>query len=77
MGSRAGGSRAGGPGAGGPIDATRLLLTPICHVAPAGVPGDVVRVRDGAVTIYLLPEDYEAADEASLRRMLDEAVPEA
>jgi ribosomal protein L9 len=49
---------------------TRLLLTPICHVAPPGIPGDVVRVSDGGVEIYLLPDEFAAHTEVSLRARL-------
>jgi hypothetical protein len=49
---------------------TRLLLTPICHVAPPGVRGDVVRVSDSGVEIYLLPDEFDAHTEVSLRARL-------
>jgi hypothetical protein len=52
------------------MNATRLLLSPICHEAPPGVRGDVFRISYGQVTVYLLPDDYEATDEATLREML-------
>lgn len=57
-------------GVQGPLAVTRLLLTPICHPAPPGIPGDVVRVSVGATAVYLLPADVEGADEATLREML-------
>lgn len=54
----------------GPLEVTPLLLTPICHAAPPGNPGDVVRVSVGATTVYLLPADVDGADEAALRDMV-------
>lgn len=54
----------------GPVIVTRLLLTPIIHPAPAGAGADVVRVSGGGATIYLLPVDYEAADQATLSALL-------
>lgn len=52
------------------LEATRLLLTPICHRAPTSSPGDVVRVTDGTTTIYLEPADYDTADETQLRALI-------
>ena len=49
---------------------TRLLLTPFSHPAPVNSPGDVVRVSDGACTVYLTPDEYEGASETHLRRLL-------
>jgi hypothetical protein len=57
------------------LKVTRLLQNPLGHVAPAGQRGDIVRVTDGAATVYLDPAEYETASEASLRAMLTVAGP--
>jgi ribosomal protein L9 len=49
---------------------TRLLQNPLGQRAQPGVRGDIVRVTDGLATIYLLPHEYDAADDRSLRWLL-------
>jgi hypothetical protein len=58
-----------------PIVATRLLQNPLGRPAPPGARGDIVQVTDGQATIYLLPHEYDAADERHLRWLLAQAVP--
>jgi hypothetical protein len=50
--------------------ATRLLQNPLGQPAAPGSRGDIVRVTDGQVTIYLLPHEYDAADDRDLRWLL-------
>ncbi|GAA1171611.1 hypothetical protein GCM10009608_04900 [Pseudonocardia alaniniphila] len=50
-----------------PLVATRLLQNPLGQRAEPGARGDIVRVTDGRATIYLLPQEYDAADDRSLR----------
>lgn len=57
------------------LKVTRLLQNPLGHVAPAGQRGDIVRVSDGAATIYLDPSDFDTESEESLRAMLALAGP--
>jgi hypothetical protein len=57
------------------LEVTRLLQNPLGHVAPPGQRGDIVRVSDGAATIYLDPVEYDAESEESLRAMLALAEP--
>lgn len=52
------------------LQATRLSLTPFCHIAPPTSLGDIIRVTDGTTTVYLDPTDYDAADETQLRALL-------
>jgi hypothetical protein len=42
-------------------------MTPI---APAGEPGDIVRVTDGHAVLFLLPAEFDRATEADLRYLL-------
>ncbi len=53
-----------------PLVVTRLLQNPLGQHAPAGHRGDLVRVSDGSATIYLTPQEFDAADEAHLRYLL-------
>lgn len=52
------------------LEVVALLLTPICHPAPPGSPGDVVRISDGVSTVFLLPEDFAAASDDDVRSLL-------
>lgn len=52
---------------------TRLLANPLGEVAPEGQRGDIVRISNGWVTVYLDPAEYERSSEGGLRRMLAEA----
>jgi hypothetical protein len=49
---------------------TRLMQNPLGQIAPAGHRGDMVRVSDGASTVYLLPADFEALDDDMVRTAL-------
>jgi len=53
-----------------PLVVTRLLQNPLGQPAPVGHRGDIVRVSDGTVAVYLTPLEFEAADEAQLRYLL-------
>jgi hypothetical protein len=53
-----------------PLEVTRLLQNPLGQVAPAGARGDIVRVSDGTVAVYLTPGEFDAASEAELRYLL-------
>jgi ribosomal protein L9 len=54
-----------------PLVTTRLLQNPLGQRAEPGARGDIVRVTDGLTTIYLLPQEYDAAaDDRSLRWLL-------
>ena len=55
---------------GRPLVATRLLQNPLGQRAEPGARGDMVQVTDGLATIYLLPHEYDAADDRSLRWLL-------
>jgi ribosomal protein L9 len=55
------------------LTVVRLLQNPLGAVAPPGVRGDIVRVSDGAATIYLDPNAYEQASQGELWAMLAEA----
>lgn len=46
---------------------TRLLQNPLGEQARPGERGDIVRVTDGESTIYLTPDEFEAATDATLR----------
>jgi hypothetical protein len=41
--------------------------------AAPGDRGDIVRVSDGRASVYLLPHEYDAADERKLRWLLAKA----
>lgn len=49
---------------------TRLLQNPLGGIAPPGERGDIVRVSNGAVTIYLDPAEFAAISDRALRSML-------
>ncbi len=49
---------------------TWLMKNPLGAVAQAGARGDFVRVSDGRATIYLLPQEFDNADERKLRWLL-------
>ena len=54
----------------------RLLQNPLGQKAPDGQRGDIVRVSDGRTSLYLLPWEFEAADDGRLRWLLaQEATP--
>ena len=57
----------------GPLVATRLLQNPLGAPAVPGTRGDIVRVSDGRASVYLLPHEYDAADERQLRWLLAQA----
>ena len=48
----------------------RLLQNPLGAIAPEGQRGDLVRVSDGTSTVYLMPWEFEAADDRDLRWLL-------
>jgi hypothetical protein len=52
------------------LDVVRLLQNPLGQRAPKGERGDLVRVSNGSVSIYLFPWEYDLADEARLRCLL-------
>lgn len=56
------------------LSVVRLLQNPLGQVAPAGERGDMVRVSDGRVSLFLLPTEFEAADEQRLRWLLAQEV---
>ena len=56
-----------------PLVATRLLQNPLGTPAAPGTRGDMVQVSDGRTTVYLLPHEYDAADERHLRWLLAQA----
>ena len=49
---------------------TWLMKNPLGAVAQSGARGDFVRVSDGRATIYLLPNEFDDADERRLRWLL-------
>ena len=53
-----------------PIEVTWLLKNPFGASAQAGQRGDFVRVSDDRATIYLLPNEFDHADERRLRWLL-------
>ena len=53
-----------------PLEVTRLLQNPLGQAAPDGARGDIVRVSDGTVAIYLTPAEFDAAGEPELRYLL-------
>ena len=52
------------------MDVTWLMQNPLGEIAPPGARGDFVRVSDGRATIYLLPNEFDQADERRLRWLL-------
>lgn len=52
------------------LQVTRLRQNPLGQLAPAGEPGDIVRVTDGHAVIFLLPAEFDRATEADLRYLL-------
>ena len=52
------------------LEVTRLLQNPLGQPAPEGDPGDIVRISDGATTIYLTPREYDEVGERQLRYLL-------
>jgi len=53
-----------------PIEVTWLLKNPFGASAQPGQRGDFVRVSDDRATIYMLPNEFEHADERRLRWLL-------
>jgi len=49
---------------------TWLLKNPFGTTAQPGERGDFVRVSDGRATVYLLPNEFDHADERRLRWLL-------
>ena len=58
----------------GELSVVRLLQNPLGQVAPEGERGDLVRVSDGRVSLFLLPSEFETADEKRLRWLLAQEV---
>jgi hypothetical protein len=56
-----------------PLRVERLLQNPLGDPAPSGSRGDLVRISDGETTIYLLPDEYDAASDTDLRYKLAQA----
>ena len=54
----------------GELTVVRLLQNPLGQQAPEGERGDLVRVSDGQSSVYLMPWEFDAADEGTLRLML-------
>jgi hypothetical protein len=52
------------------LTVVRLLQNPLGQEAPVGHRGDIVRVSDGRASLYMLPWEFEAVDEARLRWLL-------
>jgi hypothetical protein len=52
------------------LEVTRLLQNPLGQPAREGDRGDIVRVSDGATTIYLTPREYDDVSERQLRYLL-------
>ena len=52
------------------LEVTRLLQNPLGDPAPEGARGDIVRVSDGLLTIYLTPREFDEATEQQLRYRL-------
>jgi ribosomal protein L9 len=52
------------------LTVVRLLQNPLGQQAPEGERGDLVRVTDGHSKLYLMPWEFDAADERTLRWML-------
>jgi len=54
----------------GDLAVVRLLQNPLGQEAPPGERGDLVRVSDGRASTYLLPWEFDAADERRFRWLL-------
>ena len=52
------------------LTVVRLLQNPLGQEASEGERGDLVRVSDGKSKLYLMPWEFDAADERTLRGML-------
>ena len=52
------------------LTVVRLLQNPLGQEAPEGERGDLVRVSDGKSKLYLMPWEFDAAYERTLRGML-------
>ena len=52
------------------LTVVRLLQNPLGHPAPDGARGDLIRVSDGQANVYLMPWEFDAVDEQTLRWML-------
>jgi hypothetical protein len=52
------------------LEVVRLLQNPLGQRAPEGERGDIVRVSDGTVSLYLFPWEYYLADGARLQWLL-------
>jgi hypothetical protein len=52
------------------MEVTWLMQNPLGAIAPPGTRGDFVRISDGRATIYLLPNEFDLADERRLRWLL-------
>jgi hypothetical protein len=49
---------------------TRLSASPVGAPAPDGERGDIVQVSDGATSIYLSPDEYDAITLERLRYLI-------
>lgn len=49
---------------------TRLLLNPMGRSAPEGERGDIVRIADGLLTLYMDTTDFDACSEQTIRYRL-------
>jgi hypothetical protein len=58
------------PPVSAPLKVARLLQNPLGQAAPDGARGDIVRVSDGTVAVYLTPAEFDAASESDLRYLL-------
>ena len=52
------------------MEVTWLMQNPLGAIAPPDARGDFVRISDGRATIYLLPNEFDQADERRLRWLL-------
>jgi hypothetical protein len=52
------------------LTVVRLLQNPLGQEAPEGERGDLIRVSDGQSRLYLMPWEFDAVDERTLRWML-------
>ena len=52
------------------LTVVRLLQNPLGQPAPEGERGDLIRVSDGQSRVYLMPWEFDAADEQTLRWLL-------
>ena len=59
------------------LTVVRLLQNPLGQQAPEGERGDLVRVSDGQSKVYLMPWEFDAADEQKLRWLLARSRPAA